>query len=35
MKPVLTLKRRRVNSNIKWLNSFKQNEIGISLMKQF
>lgn len=35
IKPVLTLKHRRVNSNIKWLNSFKQNEIGISLMKHF
>ncbi|MDO1510326.1 MULTISPECIES: surface lipoprotein assembly modifier [unclassified Neisseria] len=35
MKPVLTLKHRRINSNIDWLYNSKQNEVSISLTKNF
>lgn len=35
MKPTLTFKHRRVNSNIQWLYQYRQNEVGVSLMKVF
>lgn len=35
IKPTLTFKHRRVNSNIKWMYKYRQNEIGLSLVKVF
>lgn len=35
MKPVLNLKHRRNNSNVDWLHSYRQNEIGLALKKSF
>lgn len=35
IKPVLTLKHRRSNSNIGWLYNVKQNEVSVSLTKNF
>lgn len=35
MKPTFTFKHRRVNSNIKWMYRYRQNEVGLSLVKMF
>ena len=35
LKPVLSYKHRRVSGNTDWLYSYKQNEIGLSLVKSF
>ena len=35
MKPVLSYKHRRVHGNTDWLYSYKQNEVGLSLVKSF
>ncbi|WP_267894630.1 surface lipoprotein assembly modifier [Neisseria wadsworthii] len=35
MKPTFTFKHRRVNSNVKWMYQYRQNEVGLSLVKMF
>ena len=35
LKPVLSYKHRRVNGNTDWLYSYKQNEVGLSLVRSF
>ena len=35
LKPVLSYKHRRVHGNTDWLYSYKQNEVGLSLVKSF